>query len=84
MEIRCDRCDDVGHTASFCPYFRGDLESHPDGGRGDTVPHLQRTQITITANDVLVERSQRQPGWWERQRVELSVNDIWFAWDNVG
>ena len=46
---------------------------------GDTTPHLQQTEISITSGGDVVERSQRQPGWWQGKRVEVSVNGIWFV-----
>ena len=77
--IRCERCDQIGHTADACPFFASGRADHSDASWGDTVPHLQQTQISITSNGNIVERSQLQPGWWEGQRVEVSVNNHWFV-----
>ena len=76
---RCPRCDRVGHTSDACPFYKGARENHPDASWGDTTPHLQQTEISITLGGEVVERSQRQPGWWQGKRVEVSVNGIWFV-----
>ena len=70
---RCPRCDRVGHTSDACPFYKGARENHPDASWGDTTPHLQQTEISITSGGEVVERSQRQLGWWQGKRVEVSV-----------
>lgn len=40
---------------------------------------MAETRISIPANDVTQERSHQQPGWWERQRVDICVNYCWFV-----
>ena len=71
--LRCTRCDQVGHAAAFCPFFRQERDGHADAQLGDNVPHINQVQITISANSVVMEESQREVGWWENQ--PLSVVD---------
>ena len=77
--LRCTRCDQVGHVAAFCPFFRQERDGHADAQLGDNVPHINQVQITISANSVVMEESQREVGWWENQRIEIAVGNINFV-----
>ena len=76
---RCCRCDKIGHTADACIFFANERDDHPDAGWGDTTPHLQQTQILLTVKGQVIERNRRPPGWWNGQRLEISVDGIWFV-----
>ncbi len=76
---RCSRCDKIGHTADACIFFAKEREDHPDAEWGDTTPHLQQTNISITVEGQVVESNQRLPGWWNGKELEISVDNIWFV-----
>ena len=76
---RCHRCDRIGHTANACPFFTDERDNHSDAGWGDTTPHLQQTQISISVQGEAIECNQRLPEWWIGQQLEISVDDIWFV-----
>ena len=71
--LRCSRCDQVGHTTSDLFFYSRDREAHADAQIGDNVPRMSQVQITISANSVVMEESQREVGWWENQRIEIAV-----------
>ena len=77
--LRCTRCDQLGHAAAFCPFFRQERDGHADTQLGDNVPHINQVQITICANSVVMEESHREVGWWENQRIEIAVGNINFV-----
>ena len=77
--LRCTRCDQVGHVAAFCPFFRHERDGHADAQLGDNVPHINQVQIIISANGVVMQESQREVGWWENQSIEVAVGNINFV-----
>ena len=77
--LRCSRCDQVGHAAAFCHFFRRERDAHADAQVGDNVPHMSQVEITISANSVVLQHSQREVGWWENQRIEIAVGGINFV-----
>ena len=77
--LRCSRCDQVGHVAAFCPSPRRERDAHADAQVGDNVPHMSQVEITISANSVVLQHSQREVGWWENQRIEIAVGGINFV-----
>ena len=74
--LRCSRCDQVGHPATCCRYYSRDRETHAGAQVGDNVPHMSQVGITISANSVVLQHSQREVGWWENQRIEIAVDGI--------
>ena len=77
--LRCTRCDQVGHAAAFCQFFRQERDGHADAQLGDNVPHITQVQITISANSVVMEESQREVGWWEKQVIRIGVDGQTFV-----
>ena len=71
--MRCTRCDRAGHAAVNCPFFRQERDGHADAQLGDNVPHVKQVQITISVNEIVMQQSQREVGWWENQRIEIAV-----------
>ena len=53
----CSKCDRKGCSPANpqCPYFGRDRHSHPDGGWGDTVPHLTQTEWRMDGDTVVVD-----------------------------
>ena len=74
----CSRCDAVGHSSAACPLFPHPREAHADAQPGDNVPHINETEIVITVDDLVAERNQLHPGWWEGRRIEIAVNGTHF------
>ena len=53
----CSKCDRTSCSPANpqCPYFGRDRHSHPDGGWGDTVPHLTQTEWRMDGDTVVVD-----------------------------
>ena len=46
---------------------------------GDNVQHINQVQIKISANSVVMEESQREVGWWEKQVIQIGVDGQTFV-----
>ena len=75
----CSRCDAIGHSAESCPHYRQEREQHQDAAWGDSVRHMQETNISITCNGIELLHHHKVAGWWEHQQVEICVNNLWLV-----
>ena len=83
-ERRCTSCDRPGHANNEdrqCEFYgraRGQMAwalNHPDGGLGDTVPHIsKKTRIRISTNGVEQTEAHRHPFWYRSQVLEIEVD----------
>ena len=58
------------------PFFRRAREAHADAQVGDNVPHMNQVDITISVDGAIVQRSQREIGWFYNHRIEISVDNV--------
>ena len=68
-------CRARGQPSSDVAHYNRDRENHADAAMGDTVPHMNQTNIALYPDGApLAHGAQRSANWYEGRKLEIVVD----------